>query len=282
MLLHQTLSWWYRIIASIYIASYCVCSGDDPVPIFAGTSDDEFEAEDTAELSDACSDLDAEEGGMAEGGVAEEDSPEATDEEEEDAVQPWPVKRKHVALKMLDSDDEDDSGEGVEGSKGRSDLLAGDEFLVDSSMPPLRLDSFGESYSPDPLSPVQLVVTPSLPTVSQKPSTGLLADSGLGRSLEQEAGLGVARKVVGEGMLEEDSNTTADSLEYSFQWGQSLPLAQLSSGGAVRPRVCRGDSDSTQDMWREESQAVPSGIPLSQFPSQSVEESETQFLDEDG
>lgn len=246
------------------------------------TSDEEFEepaALDVAEHSDVCSDLEEEEGGVAwedgEGGMVGVESLDDTDEE--DLSLPL-VKRKR-ALKLLDSDDSDEEDTDG-GSDGGSDLLAGRELLNESSMPPLRLESVGESNSPDPLSPDVHPIA-----LQQEPSVGPPADSGLGQSYEQEEGgdmEGVGDGTGGMGALEEeDSNTTAgdiDSLEWSFQWGQSLPLAQLSSVGVVMPAICRGDSDSTQDMWREESQVMPT----TQFPSRSVEDGETQFLDEDG
>lgn len=239
----------------------------------ADTSDEEFEeptALDVAEHSDVCSDLDEEEGGVAweDGGVTWERGvagEESLDADGEDLGLPV-VKRKH-ALKLLDSDSDED---------GTGDLLAGRELMNESSMPPLRLDSVN---SPDSLSP------DVYPTSQQReqPSVGPLVDSGVGQSCERE-GESVEESTGGMDALEEDSNTTAgdvDSLEWSFQWGQSLPLAQPSSRGVAMPAICRGDSDSTQDMWREEdSQVMP--MTQSQFPSQSVEDGETQFLDEDG
>ena len=273
------------------------------------TSDEEFEAPaDTAEHSDVCSDLDDEEGGVAweagGGGVVEgtaeggvESSGDTDEEEEEEALsRPLLAKQKPGGRQLLDSDSEDeaDSGEG-----GREDLLTGREFLNESSMPPLRLESIGESTSSDPFSPdVPPISIPSQPT---RPLVVPSADSGLGQSYEQ--GEGPRTRDVGDDEEEEDtlaeggdapdgegedSSTTAgdgDSLEWSFQWGQSLPLAQPfnpSSGSVVRPTVSRRDSDSAQDMWREEEESSQEMPNPTQDQTLSQDGEETQFLDEDG
>jgi hypothetical protein len=216
------------------------------------------------------------------GAAVEEESPGATDDEDVD--HPLVVKRKRI----LDSDSEDDTGDE---NKRDENLFLRQEFLYESSMPPLRLDSIGESNSPDPDMP------PSLPTLQGEPSTDLPADSGLGRSYEEgediaeeeEEEEGTRDEGKGESIavVEEDSNATVgdiDSLEWSFQWGQSLPPAQPfnpSSGDVARPAISRGDT--TRDIWEEEeSQVMPTESSQSQYPSQSMEDGETQFLDEDG
>lgn len=230
---------------------------------------------------------------IAIGGMESSDATGDEKEEDEGLCQPLLVKQKPGAQTLLDSDsDEADSRE-----DGRSGLLAGREFLNESSMPPLRLESIGESTSSDHFSPD--ISCPSQPT---RPLGVPSADTGLGRSYKQGEGLdmrneeddgkeedmgGRERDAPGGG--EEDSNTTAgdgDSLEWSFQWGQSLPLAQPfnpSSGGVGRSTIDRRDSDSTQDMWSEEEEEESQVMPAStQSQTLSQDGEETQFLDEDG
>ncbi len=217
-------------------------------------------------LSDACSDLDEEEGGVASafGGVVSVvavSSEEGSSDEEEGACQPWMVRRR-PALRMLDSDGEEEEGGG---------LLAEREFLAESSLPPLRLDSVGGSDSLDPLSPGTNIA-------SSQPPRHPPADSGVGESIE--CGPMTDEDGRREGPLEGGNDGESLESSMSFQWGQSLPLAQSSNpsfGGVVRHAPSQDDGTSTQDMWREESQAMPTNM----APSQSVED-ETQFLDEDG
>ena len=103
-----------------------------------------------------------------------------------------------------------------------------------------------------------------------------------------------AAALKGGSVLLEDS-TTDDSQELSFQWGQSLPLAQLppaslcpspssSSGAAVgaggqRNFSLHQDPLSTQDILGDGSQwqDTPSLVPQSQ-----VADDETQYLDAEG
>ena len=159
------------------------------------TSDEEFvgasEALAEAELSEACSDLEEEEGGVA------WEEPKVVcpeDDEGEDVGQPFLGKRKHTSLRLLDSDDEDDEDEDDDGDNGDdeasedegcgknpSKLMTRQEYMVESSMPPLRLDSVGGSGSPDPCSPP--------PSPSLAPKGPLPEDSGIGHSLEHEASL---------------------------------------------------------------------------------------------
>ena len=198
------------------------------------------------------------------------DDDDDEEEEEEEVGQPLQAKRKS---RILDSDSDEEAGD--------ADCEENNLFLVESSMPPLRLDS--ESHSP--------------PSSSHAPSADLSSrplqgDSGIGQSLEQtQQGVVQGARRNGE-VLEEMSNgtsVTADSLEFSFQWEQSLPLAQPwnphNAGGVARTAPYGDDATSTQDMWAE-SQATPSCATApteSQFPpSQEVDDAETQFLDEDG
>lgn len=250
------------------------------------TSDDEFvqgpEAA-GAEMSDVCSDLDEEEG---EGAVGEgEGEGSCSSSGVAVASQLRPMKKK-LAWR-LDSDDED-GGDG-------DDEGACDEIGSDSGLPPLRLDSVGESTSSSPRYPISS--SQSAPPAPHGALPGYLDDSekGVGHISDGDRRAGVggdeleARKVASEGVLmEEGSNATTadgDSLEMSFQWGQSLPLAQPFnplSVGVVRRKLSLSHDDtiSTQDILREESQATPTCATRNQ--SQENEEDETQFLDEDG
>ena len=233
------------------------------------TSDDEFvqgpEA-DGAEMSDVCSDLDEEEGEEGDEGEGSGSSGVTS------SSQLRPLKKK-LAWR-LDSDDDDE-----------------DERRSDGDLPPLRLDSVGESTSSSP----RYAISSSQPAPVREPLTGYLDDSGkgVGYTMGSEDRKGgdretAEKKAVSDGVLEEGSNATTadgDSLEMSFQWGQSLPLAQPFnplSVGVVRRKLSLSHEDtiSTQDILREESQATPTCATRNQ--SQDNEEDETQFLDEDG
>lgn len=276
-----------------------------------------------------------------------QDSPDASDEDE-DISQSWVAKRKPTSLRMLDSDDDTNSGKDGDDSddspRGEcDDLFKGDGVLgkkllvdtVESSMPPLRLSSVeDESNLPSPLA------TPSSPHHTPPPNphltfassstqptphhlksltASLADDSGIGNSLKPSAVLSqsvsegslngeedevlVDQMEEGEGegeeegerkggVLEESSVSVAtdgDSLELSFQWGQSLPLAQPCNPGSERdvvrkkPSLLRDGSIGTQLGEESQWQATPTDAMQSQLPSQSIEEEdETQFLDEDG
>lgn len=249
------------------------------------TSDEEFVQDATAgDISDVCSDLDEEEGenGVEPVGEAmEEDqsnSPETSDNEDEEVGRPLLTKKKPVSSRRLDSDDEEDTE--VDETLAEKDVAEAEgECLVatvEGSMPPLRLDSVEDEES--------------LLPASQSIPGHLTADSGIGHSLlhqredssgeESEGEEGLGKNGLGNEEEGSMSVTDGDSLELSFQWGQSLPLAQPTSESEPSRRRPSLHRDDTINIWEEESQwqATPTADATQ---SQFLDEG-TRFLDEDG
>lgn len=257
------------------------------------TSDEEFVQEPVAgELSDVCSDLDEEEeqevGPKAGMTSTRSSDAEASSDEGEGLDQPWLVRRKSISSRRLDSDDDEEAevSEGAGGSVGVG-VAEGACLLntVESSMPPLRLDSVDDEGTP-------------------APSSGRTspADSVLGQSVPEE---GEESGLVGKKRRrpsESEDMFDGDSSELSFQWGgQSLPPAQPCNASewervdgkthqlhqpppAPLPPVHQHDHTlSTQDILSREEESQWQATPTNpaQFLSQGLED-ETQFLDEDG
>lgn len=217
-------------------------------------------------------------------------SPETSEDEGEEIGQPLLVKKKAASTRILDSDEEEDEAPESEGddevaplNEDRDVGVAEGVCLVEGSMPPLRLDSVEDEDSLLPASQTSLAHLNA-------------TNSGLGRSLLQQHGSLSEEEdekeeepgKCGQGNEDEGSMsaiTDGDSLELSFQWGQSLPLAQRCTsewdGRRKKPVLHR---DDTINIWEEESQwqATPAtNVTQSQFLSQGLDD-ETQFLDEDG
>ena len=251
-------------------------------------------------MSDVCSDLEEEEGG----GDSHEsrstpNSWSDSDDDDDDGVnQSYLGKRKTASSRVLDSDDEDDSpcrdSEG--NTKSGDDVFAAGLGMdcMEGSMPPLRLDSVDDTNSP--LTPADQPSTQP-GTLPAKTLTESLADSGIGQSqlqtsMNEEALAAVSEEDEeevegGEERRDEGSMsvvTDADSLEFSFQWGQSLPLAQPINPDAppsvdeptCKPSLLHADTMDMLEGEESQWQATPSkSQSLSQDP-------DTQFLDEDG
>ena len=235
-----------------------------------------------------CSDLDEDEAenGRDSGEALKDASDNEDDMDDEDSNNLKLTKKKRRLLpRVLDSDDDDGA-----------DII--DNKNV-SEMPPLRLDSDEESDSSS-LLPCTISADVS------KPVGTSLTDSGIGtggldsaenldesvRTGKVDEGECIERKGV-IGVSEEGSlcsTNDADSLELSFQWGQSLPPAQPFDPMAAHDKppskkifsLLRDNSMmDTQDILEgEESQWQPTLTNSTQ--SQLNIEGETQFLDEDG
>ena len=271
------------------------------------TSDDEFiQAPPTAELSDVCSDLDEEEGvgsvGVARNTEREEAGSDSSDDDDEPS-QTWQLKKKSVASRLLLDSDEEEGEPEIKGG-----VVEG-ACLEEGSMPPLRLDSVEDEESlfpvsqPSPREGVSetLGQAESLKEGKLEQKEGLeleesqpqhherTADSGISQSLRQDdvsgdESEGEEPEKSGRGneeVLEESTVTDADSLELSFQWGQStLPLAQPfrpeSEWQEERKKPVLHHDNTIN--WEEESQ-WPTTPLLDQ--TQCLGD-ETQLLDEDG
>ena len=270
----------------------CVC---------VDSSDEEFveDAEAAAaagDESDMCSDLEEEEEGEREGSRGSRHS--WSDEEEDGVNQSLLGKRKSQAARVLDSDDEDEDS--LEKAKAGGDSVFAGRSLLDpmeGSMPPLRLDSIDDTNSPlSPASshspshsPSHTSSHTSIPQPTQTLSLAL-QDSGIGQSQEDPVSRGEEElEGESEGEAEEEKRdegsvsvvTDADSLEFSFQWGQSLPLAQpvnhdMPPTATHSHALLHGD---TMDFLGEESQWQATPTAKSELLSQDAD---TQYLDEDG
>ncbi len=264
----------------------------------ADSSDEEYVEERGAaggDVSDVCSDLEEEER-EEEGSHGSRSTPDSCSDDDEGVNHSHLGKRKVPTLRVLDSDDEEDSlgGEGKKASGGDVFAARPPLDLLEGSMPPLRLDSVEDTNSPLSSSP-SLSPSPSQPTKTLAQS---LVDSGIGPSQLQTTSLtekslgavsegGRAEKEEEEEKRDEGSMsvvTDADSLEFSFQWGQSLPLAQPVNPDAPpaedkpvrKPSLLHPDTMDISEEEESQWQATPAKNQL------LTQDADTQFLDEDG
>ena len=236
-------------------------------------------------MSDACSDLDEDSGREAE-----------SDSDNERLSQSYLVKKKPAARRVLDSDDDDneDGGSGGDGTRTRMDSsVSANDFkdIESGKMPLLRLDSERGGMTPlrlDSEGSDLLLSQATMPHSELLEDSAIFSASAVGDKTMHTVECSAMEKVVEmkkrTSEVSQDGSADGDSLEFSLQWGKSLPLAQPCNpmaSGDVRKNF--SPLEDTQDILREESQwqATPTNVMQSQLSSQCMEE-ETQFLDADG
>ena len=288
-------------------------------------------------MSDACSDLDKEEGVTGRGGVSE--SSHDMEEEEEEIFQARLSSRRMRTSRLIDSDDSDgNGGEEEMETKGDAGSWSEHTFEKTSSFPRLNSDEVtGSEALLPPLKPLlsissasaervtessvlangdpgshELVVSGSLSSTGEVEGYNLHAYCGKGMD-DSGAGGMQPRDMGKEGVIlqkeeaEEDGDnkkitnlllditTNVDSLETSFQWGQSLhpvaqpppptipPSAEDGEGSGGMFSQARPDTPSTQDILDDGSQWMDTPIHATPILDSLVEgETQSQFLDAEG